>query len=96
MHTDRGVGSRPSEWGLTGERAGVVGDSAASSGETGAKPSAIDLKSAPATGDPAPVVVDDAGAGVVASWAAKMDILMTPVRPGARFRWLLLWQGINS
>ena len=62
MRTDR-VGSRPSEWDLAGERAGVVGDSAASSGETGAKLSARDLKSSPATGDPAPVVVYDAGAG---------------------------------
>ena len=63
MRTDRGVRSRPSEWGLAGEREGVVGDSAASSGETGAKLSARDLKSSPATGDPAPVVVYDAGAG---------------------------------
>ena len=64
MRTDLGVGSRASERGLQlAERAGVVGDSAALSGETGAKSSALDLKSPPATGDPAPVLVDDAGAG---------------------------------
>jgi len=64
MHTDISVGSRPSGWGLQlAGREGVVGDSAALSGETGAKSSALDLKSPPATGDPAPVLVDDAGAG---------------------------------
>ena len=61
MRTDLGVGSRPSE--RLAERAGVVGDSAALPRETGAKSSALDLGSPPATGDPAPVLVDDAGAG---------------------------------